>query len=35
MTKTSLMLQVDVALGSERMIETLTEKNLDMEEKLK
>lgn len=29
------MLQVDAALGSEEMVETLTERNLDLEEKVR
>lgn len=28
-------LQVDAALGSEEMVETLTERNLDLEEKVR
>lgn len=29
------VLQVDAALGSEEMVETLTERNLDLEEKVR
>lgn len=29
------MYQVDAALGSEEMVETLTERNLDLEEKVR
>lgn len=29
------MIQVDAALGAEEMVETLTERNLDLEEKVR
>ncbi|VDK77872.1 unnamed protein product, partial [Onchocerca ochengi] len=33
--RSNIALQVDIAMGSEKMIETLTDKNLDMEEKVR
>lgn len=35
MTKFMCVYQVDAALGSEEMVETLTERNLDLEEKVR